>query len=108
MQFKHKLWALGIAGVVASIMSAAVGIYGESSLGRIAAQQQANTQALQQQMQADMMHDALRGDALQIVQLARSGDTADVAAVVGDLTAHAAEFTAAIQSNRKRPLPAQV
>ncbi len=55
-----------------------------------------------------MMHDALRGDALQIVQLARSGDTADVAAVVGDLTAHAAEFTAAIQSNRKRPLPAQV
>jgi len=118
MQFKHKLWALGVAGIVASVLSAAVGIYGEGALGRIAAQQQANTRALQQQMQntralqqqmqADMMHDALRGDALQILQLARSGETSVVSAIAAELKAHAEEFTSAIQSNRQRDLPERV
>jgi PAS domain-containing protein len=108
MQFKHKLWVLGIAGVIASMLSAAVGIYGETTLGAIAALQQANTQALQQQMQADMMHDALRGDALQIVQVARAGDTTAMASVTTDLAEHAEVFTAAMRSNQTRELPDRV
>lgn len=108
MQFKHKLWALGVAGIIASVLSAAVGLYGESALGSIAARQQANTQALQQQMQADMMHDALRGDALQMVQLARSDDRAALAELATDMAAHAEVFRAAVAANRQRDLPSDI
>ena len=54
------------------------------------------------------MHDALRGDALQILQWARSGETSSVSAIAAELKAHAEEFTSAIQSNRQRALPERV
>ena len=58
------------------------------------------TAAVRQQMQGDMMHDALRADVLMALRLAPDAPAADRAAVSADLAEHAQEFRAAMASLR--------
>ncbi|MBI5426361.1 MAG: chemotaxis protein [Opitutae bacterium] len=60
--------------------------------------------ALQTQQYADMMHDALRGDAMAAVLAAQRGDHAMSQEVERDLHEHAQEIRAKMAENRQRPL----
>src|ERR1700712_1531963 len=60
--------------------------------------------ALQTQQSADMMHDALRGDAIAALLAARSNNTAQLAEAEKDHTEHAAEIRARMEENSKRDL----
>lgn len=60
--------------------------------------------ALQTQQAADMMHDALRGDAIAALLAARSNNTAQLGEAEKDHTQHAAEIRARMEENSKRDL----
>ncbi|WP_372001647.1 methyl-accepting chemotaxis protein [Tistrella mobilis] len=58
------------------------------------------TAAVRQQMQGDMMHDALRADVLMALRLAPDAPAADRAAVAADLAEHADIFRTAMHTLR--------
>ena len=64
--------------------------------------------ALQAQQVADMMHDALRGDATAAIIGAQNKDAAAVAAAAKDYTEHAALIREKMDGNRKIDLGAEV
>ncbi|CAM3044685.1 methyl-accepting chemotaxis protein [Rariglobus hedericola] len=65
-------------------------------------------QGLQNHQQADMMHDALRGDVLLSQDDARRNDKAGLAEVAKDVTEHANEFRRALADNEALDLPPAV
>jgi len=64
--------------------------------------------ALRDQMEADMMHDALRADVLAALHAAATKDPAALAATAKELEEHREHFLASIQANAARPLEAAV
>ncbi len=60
--------------------------------------------ALQTQQYADMMHDALRGDATAAILAAQRKDPAQMTAVDNDFKEHAAEIRRRMEENRQRDL----
>lgn len=63
---------------------------------------------LQRHMEADMMHDALRGDVLRALLAAGQKNTEEIAAVKKDIGEHAENFRKAIAENKAEALPAKV
>ncbi len=62
------------------------------------------SEALRDQMQADMMHDALRADVLSALHAAATKDQSAAIEVVKDLTEHAETFRASVKANHERTL----
>jgi methyl-accepting chemotaxis protein len=65
-------------------------------------------QALKNQMVADMMHDALRGDAYAALVLSETQGDAAKEALKADFDEHAKTFRDAIAENRALPLPGEL
>ncbi len=64
MKLRHQIWGLGTAGVVVAVLIGGIGLLTNTGLGgELEAAIDANT-ALKHSQTADMMHDAIRGDAL--------------------------------------------
>jgi len=63
---------------------------------------------LHDHMQADMMHDAIRADALAMLKASEAHNQAEIQAAENDLKEHVELFEAAINANKARPLPAEV
>ena len=62
MKLRKQVMALGLAGAVAAAAVGGIGLFATARLGgAIEASVQAS-QALQASQEADMMHDAIRGD----------------------------------------------
>jgi methyl-accepting chemotaxis protein len=104
----HKVFSLTLAAAV---------IFGVVLLGvlrEFSALRSANdrmlllTSALQTQQYADMMHDALRGDATAAILAAQRKDAAGMAEVETDFKDHAGEIRARMVENRDRPLGAAI
>jgi methyl-accepting chemotaxis protein len=57
-------------------------------------------QALRNHMEADMMHDALRGDVLATLRAAEKKDAAGVSSAAADLVEHTKKFREAVQENQ--------
>jgi methyl-accepting chemotaxis protein len=77
------------------------------SIGRLAQATADITQvgsALQSQQEADMMHDAIRGDVLAMLLAVAKSDTAAAEAVVKDQQDHLAQFHAALDALHAMPL----
>jgi methyl-accepting chemotaxis protein len=66
------------------------------------------TTALRDQLEADMMHDALRADVLGALHAAAGKDSAALAATGKELQEHAEHFRTSIKANAARPLDAAV
>jgi methyl-accepting chemotaxis protein len=64
--------------------------------------------ALKSQQEADMMHDAIRGDVLALMLAAAKSDLAAVKAAQNDEVAHVAKFRAALQAANALPLDAKL
>ncbi|MDQ1521769.1 MAG: methyl-accepting chemotaxis protein [Actinomycetota bacterium] len=101
----HKIGVLCVVGVVASV---ALTFVARAGLGNVKSRMDAQvttSQGLQNHMQGDMMHDALRADVLAAFEALTP---ADKDKVLTDVVDHSAIFKQAIADNKKLDLPASV
>ncbi|MEW5771476.1 MAG: methyl-accepting chemotaxis protein [Pseudomonadota bacterium] len=81
-----------------------VGLLNTQQLGDGLVQVADTGQAVRRQMDADMMHDAIRSDVLAAMLAARDGALDKLTGIQGDLTAHAARLKQNIAANARAPL----
>ncbi|MBI5170880.1 MAG: HAMP domain-containing protein [Candidatus Eisenbacteria bacterium] len=102
---QNKLIGLAIAGVAVAAALGITGIVGFRTLGGAMHEINVTGHALSNHDDADMMHDALRGDVL-AAMLARTAEEREAAAK--DLAEHAANFRTQIGENDKLAISAEV
>ncbi|MFO3703816.1 methyl-accepting chemotaxis protein [Xanthomonas codiaei] len=104
MKIMHMLGILVLVAALALLALGGVGYNGQRGLLHAIAAQVTSSDALRSHMQADMMHDALRGDVTAGLLAAARQDDAGIAAARSSLGEHADEFRQAVEANRKLPL----
>ncbi len=104
MKIMHMLAILVLVAVLALLALGGVGYGAQQGLLSAVAAQVTSSDALRNHMQADMMHDALRGDVTTALLSASRQDAAGIKASRSSLAEHAAEFGQALEDNRKLPL----
>ncbi|WP_231108192.1 methyl-accepting chemotaxis protein, partial [Xanthomonas graminis] len=104
MKIMHMLAILVLVAVLALLALGGVGYSAQHGLLNAVAAQVISSDALRNHMQADMMHDALRGDVTTALLSASRYDAAGIKSAHASLVEHAAEFRQAVADNRKLPL----
>ncbi|AGH77392.1 methyl-accepting chemotaxis protein [Xanthomonas citri pv. citri] len=104
MKIMHMLGVLVLVAALALLALGGVGYNGQRGLLDAIAAQVISSDALRNHMQADMMHDALRGDVTAALLAASTKDDKAVAAARTALGEHAGEFRESLAANRKLPL----
>ncbi|SMQ95343.1 chemotaxis protein [Xanthomonas fragariae] len=104
MKIMHMLAILVLVAALALLTLGGVGYNGQRGLLDAIAAQVTSSDALRNHMQADMMHDALRGDVTAALLAASRHDDAGIATARTALGEHAGEFRKSLQANRKLPL----
>jgi len=105
MKLKHQIIALGLVGILASGLVGGIGLLQTARLSAAIDESESMSSALQSSQEADMMHDAIRGDVLLLVQGASTQNADQMAEASKGLTEHAAIFNEALQALEKQPLP---
>lgn len=101
---KVRLYTLTALAIGSTIAVGSVGYRSANRLSEVGQEALTITSALSSHKQADMMHDALRGDVLAAL-LARSA--ADQEQVESDVREHTKEFRQAVAENEARTLPTE-
>ncbi len=104
MSLRVRLVIVAIAAVFAVLITAAVGLYGMVSSNQGLETSITSTSAVLYQKQADMMHDALRGDVLFALVTGPNGATEDQATIKADLADHVASFNESVDKLEGLPL----
>ncbi|USJ00617.1 methyl-accepting chemotaxis protein [Xanthomonas prunicola] len=104
MKIMHMLGILVLVAAVALLALGGVGYNGQRGLLDAIAAQVISSDALRNHMQADMMHDALRGDVTAALLAASTQDDKAIAAARTALGEHAGEFRESLAANGKLPL----
>ncbi|MEB1527933.1 methyl-accepting chemotaxis protein [Xanthomonas sp. WHRI 7945] len=104
MKIMHMLAILVLVAVLALLALGGVGYNAQHGLLSAVAAQVTSSDALRNHMQADMMHDALRGDVTTALLAGSRQDDAGIKAARVSLAEHAAEFRQALAESRKLPL----
>ncbi|MEQ7756626.1 methyl-accepting chemotaxis protein [Xanthomonas hortorum] len=104
MKIMHMLGILVLVAALALLALGGVGYNGQRGLLAAIAAQVISSDALRNHMQADMMHDALRGDVTAALLAASRQDDAAIAAARTSLGEHATEFRQSLEANRTLPL----
>ncbi|NZD60236.1 HAMP domain-containing protein [Rhizobium sp. WYCCWR 11290] len=97
---QHKIIIASIAIFALAGGATGVGIWSASILSENNAEVARSAQILRNHMQADMMHDALRSDALASLLASNSAAGIDPAAVKADLAEHEASFREMLDANK--------
>ena len=105
---RQRFLAIGVLTLLLSVAIAGLGMWVAVSLSDSLDRTGIQANALRNHMLADMMHDALRGDALAAILAGGSGSSEDGAAARSDLEEHVATFRDAIAANRSLPLSPEV
>ncbi|WNO04980.1 methyl-accepting chemotaxis protein [Rhodoferax mekongensis] len=108
MKLKHQIIALGLVGILASGLVGGIGLLQTDRLSGAIDASEAMSSALQNSQEADMMHDAIRGDVLLLVQGATTQNANQIAEASKDLEEHAKTFNDAIAQLEEKPLPPDV
>jgi methyl-accepting chemotaxis protein len=101
LTIRRKLLLLGCFAVVASVAVGAIGYWGLRRLGAGVTALNISARSIQNHMDGDMMHDAVRAD---VLVLLRARTEAEAAGGRRDLDEHLAAFDAALGENQKLPL----
>ncbi len=101
---RRKLQVLGIGPIVVTMLVCVVGIQGLREVGGRVSALNVASKAIQSHMQADMMHDALRGDVFAALQ---AQSAAELRQARADVEEHAASFRDALAANEGRHLGAE-
>lgn len=104
MKIMHMLGVLVLMAALALLALGGVGYNGQRGLLDAIAAQVISSDALRNHMQADMMHDALRGDVTAALLAASTKDDTAFAAARTALGEHAGQFRASLAANSKLPL----
>jgi len=105
---RHKLFALGGAGIFTTVVMALIGFWGLSTLTTQLGDNTVIASALRNHLQADMMHDALRGDVLSALRAGAGNSEEAKTTVREDLADHIESFRAGMSDNQALDLPAEV
>ena len=97
---RRKLSGLAAVGVVGTLLVAAAGITGLRAGQRSATALVAGTRLQRQQMDVDMMHDAIRADVLAAILATRDADGAALQATRTDLAEHTARMRESVTGMR--------
>jgi methyl-accepting chemotaxis protein len=106
LSIKQKLFVMAFGSAVVAAATGGTGILGMTRVSAAAERMQQGQVAMRNQMQADMMHDALRADVLNAIITRRSGRGLDD--VQADLTEHAGSFRQSLFRLDSIPLPSDV
>lgn len=105
LTIRARLYVLGFAAAVAIAGVGAAGLWGFARMQHGAEEILGSGEALRNHMQADMMHDALRGDVQAALLASNEQEQADVGK---DVAEHAETFRAAVKENESKDLAADV
>ncbi len=108
MRFKTRLICIAASGVAGGLLVSVIAFIGESRLIALSAQQSLSASAIRNQMEADMMHDALRADVLDSLRAANDGDPSAGVRIQEELVEHATRFRDRIAANEALELPANI
>ena len=97
MKLRTQILCLGLAGAVLVSAAGGIGLLAVSSMAAKVEASALSSQALQAAQSADMMHDALRGDAQRALLAAMKGDAATITAARADLVDHVTTLETAIK-----------
>jgi methyl-accepting chemotaxis protein len=98
MKLQHQILGLGLVGLLAAALVGGTGLRNATQLASAFDNAINMGLALQKSQEADMMHDAIRGDVLQALLSAQTKDESGLAAAQKDLLEHSETFNQAIKS----------
>ncbi len=104
MKLRTQIIGFGLAGTLLAGLTGGIGLYASSQLGAALNDAIQASVALQTSQAADMMHDAVRGDAQLAILGAMEGKSAQIAEAENDLKEHAATFSKALTELQAIPL----
>ena len=104
MKLKNQILGLGLVGLVSAALVGGAALLNATQLATAFDNSIQMSLALQKSQEADMMHDAIRGDVLLALLSAQTKDTAGLAEAQKDLPEHAETFSKAISSMKALPL----
>ena len=104
MQLRTQILSVGMAGALLAGLVGGIGLFASSRLGGSIDDAVLAGVALQSSQEADMMHDAIRGDAQLAYIGALEKDQAQIAEAEKGLRDHAKTFIAALDKLRSLPL----
>lgn len=104
MTFKQKMYLLCGLGAFSAMTVGGVGYYEQVRLGETQENNRIMAEAQRHHLEADMMHDALRGDMLSALLAASQGQKDLQDTLVTEFQEHAASFRENIKENQALPL----
>src|SRR5690348_9796464 len=108
LKLGRKFLLIACAAAAMTMAVSAVGWWGALRLQEDTERSVMIGSALRHQVEADMMHDALRADVLAAIVATEGGKTENADQIRGDLAKHIENFRAQIAANRGLALPDEV
>jgi methyl-accepting chemotaxis protein len=108
LTLKRKAIVLGATVIVQTLALGGVAWWGISALNAGMAKNAIATAALRNQFEIDLMHDALRSDALAAIVAAERDDTSQRSQIEDSLATHWETLQARVHENAALPLPPEV
>ena len=108
MKIRTQVITLALSGILLLLIIGVLSIYSKRKVDVVLGANAVLTTALRNHSEADMMHDALRGDVYEAVLAGGRGDAAQIKEVQKEFSEHAANFKARIDANNKLDLPPEV
>lgn len=108
MKIKHQILALGFVGMIAAGFVGGIGLYQASMSEKALQKMQDMATAMQRSLLADMMHDAIRGDVLLLLQGASTQNADQISEAHHGLSEHAKTFKNTLQALEESTLPDEV
>ncbi len=100
MTLRLRLILLALAGLLGALVLGLVGLWGQERLIDASRAQVGAASVLRHQLEADMMHDAIKADLLEAVIAGAAGDAEGVAGARAGFDEHAAWMRRAIAANQ--------
>ena len=108
MKLRLQVLGLGVAGLLIALLVSGVSIMNTNRLAGALSHTVDMSVALQKSQDADMMHDAIRGDVLLAMFAASNQDASQLAEAEKDLKEHTANFQEALTALQALPVSDQV
>ena len=107
MKLRTQILALGVVGLIMTALVGGTGLLNASKLSEAFDDSINMGLALQKSQEADMMHDAIRGDVLLALVSGQTQNTAGLAEAQKDLLDHTAAFNKALTDMQALPITDQ-
>ena len=105
---RQRLVALALLGIAGAGAVGVVGLLGQRALTHSLDEVNTNVSALRDNLEGDMMHDALRGDVLLALRLGPNGPSKERETLLSDTQEHVTKFTKTLADLRAMDLDAGI